>query len=141
MGDSLYVAFDFGLSFIGVAVGQTTTQQATALTHLIAKQGIPDWVKIDQLIAQWKPKGLVVGWPLNVDGTTQRLNKKTQGFIKALKRRYDLPVYRIDERYTTVEAKHALYTQGGTKALSKKNIDSYAAKLICESYLRYSLDQ
>lgn len=136
MDEALYLGFDFGLKFIGVAVGDTTTGVATPLTHLLAQKGVPHWPDIDGLIQTWHPQGLIVGWPLNVDGSTQALNKNTQGFVKALKRRYALPIHLMDERYTTVAAKAALYAHGGLKKLTKENIDSYSAKLICESYLK-----
>ena len=57
------LAFDFGLRRIGVAVGQTTTQTATAL-RTVSNGPEPDWAAVDRLVAEWRPQLLVVGLPL-----------------------------------------------------------------------------
>ncbi len=80
------LGFDFGTKRIGVAVGQTVTHDATPLTTLAAKQGVPDWHAVKQLVDTWQPKALVVGIPLNMDGTEQRLTTLARGFANALKR-------------------------------------------------------
>ena len=55
-----FLAFDYGLKRIGVAVGQELTGTATALTVIRASEGKPDWDAITKLIEQWKPDELVV---------------------------------------------------------------------------------
>ena len=57
------LAFDFGLRRIGVAVGQTTTQTATAL-RTVSNGPEPDWAAVDRLVAEWRPQLLVVGLPV-----------------------------------------------------------------------------
>jgi len=129
------LGFDFGMKHIGVAVGQTTTRTATPLTSLKATQGIPNWDQIGQLIDTWGAKALVVGIPLNMDGTEQPITAAAKKFSNRLQDRYQLPVYPVDERLTTVEAKQQLFEAKGYRGLDKKSIDSYAAKLILESWL------
>lgn len=128
------LGFDFGTKHIGVAVGQTVTGTATPLTSLKAENGIPKWTDIDALIKEWGPQALIVGIPLNMDGTEQLLSKQAKKFANRLADRYPLPVHRVDERLTTVEAKQQLFEQGGHRALTKSQIDSYSAKLIIESW-------
>ena len=120
------LGFDFGLRRIGVAVGQTITQTATPLKTLKAHDGIPNWAEIASLISQWEARVLVVGRPLNMDGSTQEIARLANKFKNRLSGRFNLPVYAVDERLTTIEA----------KKLAKTNIDSIAAKLILESWLR-----
>jgi putative Holliday junction resolvase len=127
------LGFDFGLKRIGVAVGQTITGTATPLTTLQAKNGVPNWNQIEQLIQHWKPNGLVVGIPLNMLGKDQSLIKEAKNFAKLLER-FELPVYEIDERLTTKEARQQVFDVGGYKALQETEIDSIAAKLILESW-------
>lgn len=129
------LGFDFGLKHIGVAVGQTVTLNANPLTVLKASKGIPEWDALKQLINTWKPDALVVGKPLNMDGTTQPIGDAAEKFAVALRERYKLPVYEIDERLSSVAARDVLFTTGGYRALNKKAIDSTAAQLILLDWL------
>ncbi|OGO94054.1 MAG: Holliday junction DNA helicase RuvA [Coxiella sp. RIFCSPHIGHO2_12_FULL_44_14] len=127
------LGFDFGMKRIGVAVGQTLTNTAQALPILTAKDGIPDWQRIENLITTWHPSAFVVGIPYNMNGTEQNTTFAARKFAHRLKQKFNLPVHPVDERLTTVEAK-AL--QPVFKKKSSDEIDSYAAKLILESWLR-----
>lgn len=132
---NILLGFDFGTKHIGVAVGQTITQTARALTSIKATAGIPDWMQVDELINTWRPEAFVVGIPLNMDGTEQPLTQLAKKFANLLRERYQLPVYDMDERLTTVAAKDQLFSVGGYKALDKKNIDSMSAQLILQNWL------
>ncbi len=130
------LGFDFGMKHIGVAVGQTITRTANPLTSLKAVDGIPKWDEIAKIITTWNARALVIGIPLNMDGTEQPITAAAKKFGNRLEARYKLPVHRVDERLTTVEAKQQLFDSSGYKALDKTSIDSYSAKLILESWLQ-----
>lgn len=132
---SQIIGFDFGTHNIGVAVGQTITGTASPLPALKAKDGQPDWNKVEKMIAEWQPKLLVVGLPLNMDGSEQPLTDLARKFANRLHGRFGLPVELQDERLTTVAAKEELFARGGYRELSKDKIDSAAAQLILEDYL------
>ncbi|RUO52395.1 Holliday junction resolvase RuvX [Pseudidiomarina homiensis] len=132
---SQLLGFDFGTHNIGVAVGQTVTGTASPLPALKAKDGQPDWVKVEKIIAEWQPKLLVVGLPLNMDGSEQPLTDLARKFANRLHGRFGLPIELQDERLTTVAAKEELFARGGYRELSKDKIDSAAAQLILEDYL------
>ncbi len=129
------LAFDFGMKRIGVAVGQTFTRTANPLVILNAQQGIPNWQQVADLIKSWCPHALIVGIPLNMDGTPQPLSKAAQNFAKNLQERYHLPVYEVDERLSTKAARDEVFTQGGYRALQKKSIDSVAAQIILMDWM------
>jgi putative Holliday junction resolvase len=131
-----YLGFDFGTKKIGVAIGQSLTRTATPLARLKAKQGTPDWQQIAHLIKEWQPVGLIVGIPLNMDGTEQAMTQKVKKFVQHLKTRFQLPVYTIDEQLTTVAARSELFEAGGYKALVNTEVDSVAAQILLESWLR-----
>jgi putative Holliday junction resolvase len=131
-----YLGFDFGMRRIGVAVGQTTTCTAQPLETLQVRDGIPQWEKITQLITEWQPNGLVVGVPVQMDGTTQDMTHAAKRFANRLKERYHLPVYETDERLTSVEARIRIHEVAGYKGLVKKPIDDRAAAIILEAWLR-----
>lgn len=131
----ILLGFDFGMKRIGVAVGQTITQSARPLVTLQAHQGVPQWEILNKLIKTWQPDALVVGIPLNMDGTDQPLTQAAQEFSDALKQRYQLPVYGVDERLSTKDARERLFNQGGYKALQGGQVDSVAAQLILQNWL------
>lgn len=132
----LYLGFDFGLLSIGVAVGQTYTLNARPLTSLKAQNGAPRWEEVAELIEDWQPVGLVVGMPLNMNGTEQPITRAARRFGRRLQGRFKIPVYEAEERLTTQEAKAHLFEQGGYRALTKTNIDSYSASLILSAWLK-----
>jgi putative holliday junction resolvase len=134
--DAYYLAFDFGLRRIGVACGQTVTKTASCLAILLAKDGAPDWHQVTTLIRKWSPAALIVGIPLHLDGSVQELTARAENFALELEQRYGIPVHRVDERLTTKDARAGLYSAGGYKALKTEPIDSYAAKLMLEAWLR-----
>ncbi len=131
----ILLGFDFGMKRIGVAVGQTITQSARPLVTLKANQGVPQWEVLNKLIKTWQPDALVVGIPLNMDGTEQPLTQVAQEFSAALTVRYHLPVYGVDERLSTKDARERIFNQGGYKALQGGQVDSVAAQLILQNWL------
>ena len=134
--EGLYLSFDFGMCNIGTAMGNTLTLSAEPLKSISAQKGHPDWQRIDALIQEWQPIGLIVGHPLNIDGSKQKITLKAEGFTKHLKQKYPkIAVYSVDERCSTVEAKSQLFDLEGYSALTKENVDNYSAKVICENFL------
>lgn len=131
MSFTVILGFDFGLRRIGVAVGQAITQSANPLSPLIADRGTPHWPAVAQLISTWNPQALLVGLPFQMDGREQAISFAARQFAHLLKEKFNLPVFLVDERLTTREAKRQL-KESGTADIS---IDSYAAKLILEQWM------
>ncbi|WP_197473351.1 MULTISPECIES: Holliday junction resolvase RuvX [unclassified Erwinia] len=128
------LAFDFGTKSIGVAIGQQLTGTARPLNALKAQDGIPDWNKIEALLKEWQPDRVVVGLPLNMDGTEQPLTVRARKFANRLHGRFGVQVDLHDERLSTVEARADLFAQGGFRALNKGSVDSLSAVIILESW-------
>ena len=78
------LAFDFGLKRIGVAVGQTLTGTANPLQTVAVRRDTPDWPAIARLMETWAPNALVVGMPLNMDGTEQDMSRRARRFGRQL---------------------------------------------------------
>lgn len=132
------IAFDFGLRRIGVAVGQQVTNSASPLETVANGENGPDWQRIATLIRDWQPQRLIVGIPMHADGSPSDIGKQVDAFAADLDR-FDLPVETVDERYSSVEAAAALIAQreqGLRGRISKECIDSAAAKLIAERWLK-----
>lgn len=128
------LAFDFGTNSIGCAVGQSITGTAQGLAAFKAQDGIPNWEEIEKIIKEWQPDKLIVGLPLNMDGSEQALTLRAKKFANRLHGRFGIPIALHDERLTTVEARSEIFERGGYKALKKGKVDSISACLILESW-------
>ena len=130
------MAFDYGTRQIGVAVGQTLTGSAEPLTNLRARDGVPDWDQLARLIREWEPNVLVVGLPLNMDGSASDMSERASRFARRLNGRFQLPVETVDERLSTFEAKQHLKDQGRTPSSYRDDpVDSLAAALLLQTWL------
>ncbi len=138
MPDPVYLGFDFGYKRIGVAVGQRLTATATPLPTLQANEGVPRFECIATLIKQWRPDALIVGYPTRTDGGNLYVTKPAKRFAKALKTRFELPVFLVDERLSTVEARALLFEARGYQKLKKAEVDSIAACVILEQWLQHT---
>ena len=134
IGQRTILGFDFGKKYIGVAVGQEITGTASPLGSIKATNGIPHWDNLSSYLTEWQPDLIVVGLPLNMEGTEQQLTLDAKKFGNRISGRYGLTVEFQDERLTTADAKERLFAQGGYKNLKKDNIDAESAALIIESF-------
>jgi putative Holliday junction resolvase len=123
------IGFDFGSCWIGVAVGQTLTRQATPLPAIKNN----DWKGIARLLEEWQPQQLVVGLPLSMSGADQEMTARMQRFGRQLQGRFGIDTSMVDERLTTREAYQIAIEQEQHR--SKTELDSLAAALITESWL------
>ena len=93
-----YLAFDFGLKRIGVAFGNSLTKTASGVAVVEAQNDEQRFIKIDGLIKEWQPEGLVVGVPRQADGADNELTARCERFARQLEGRFSLPCARVDER-------------------------------------------
>jgi putative Holliday junction resolvase len=129
------IAFDYGTRFIGVAVGQSITGTAAPLSALPAKDGIPNWDQLAALIAEWQPQRLIVGLPLNMDGTPSEMSQRAEKFAKRLHGRFGLPVETWDERLSSFEARGEMLARDrGNRNFRERGVDSMSARLILEGW-------
>ncbi|KGQ69676.1 Holliday junction resolvase [Chelonobacter oris] len=128
------LAFDFGVKSIGCAVGQSITGTAQALSAFKANDGIPNWDLIEKCLQEWQPTVVIVGLPLNMDGTEQAITQRARKFSQRLHGRFGVAVELHDERLSTVEARAEIFSRRGFKALDKGKIDSISACIILESW-------
>lgn len=132
------LGLDFGLKKTGLAVGQTLTQTASPLGILRMKQGRFLPFEFEKILDTWKPAALVIGIPLNMDGSPCSVTQAAEDFAQHLEALTQLPVYRVDERLTTKSAKQerAEIAQLHKKKANQNSVDAYAAVLILENWLR-----
>ncbi len=130
-----FLGFDFGMKNIGVAVGQELTKTANPLTVIKAREGIPDWGQIKKLLDEWRPQLLIVGLPLNMDGTEQEMTAAAKRFGNRLNGRFHIPVDWQDERLTTFEALEQLGIRSKMQSNKREDVDRISAQLILQSWL------
>ncbi len=118
-----FLAFDFGLKRTGVATGNRLLASAQPRGTLRA-EGNARWPLIEATLSKWQPDALVVGVPFHPDGAAHDNTRRAQQFARQLRGRFKLPVFEVDERYTTTEA----LSQGARDA------DAAAAAIILEQF-------
>lgn len=123
------LAFDYGLRRIGVAIGNPVSTTARALAPLPARDGVPDWEQVRRLLAEWAPAVVLVGLPLNMDGTPSAISERAGRFARRLHGRFGIRCELVDERLSTFEARERARGGAGRAAL-----DSIAACIILESW-------
>jgi putative Holliday junction resolvase len=127
------LCFDYGSKRIGVAVGQAITGTATPLQIINVYNNQPEWDRIQQMIKDWQPQALIVGIPIQMDDARQEMTAAAERFVRQLEGRFHLPVFGVDERLSTFEAKN--------RSGMETEIDSIAAQAILETWLTENNEQ
>jgi putative Holliday junction resolvase len=122
---SSFLAFDFGLKRTGVAVGNRLLRSATPQPTIRA-EGTQRLAQAMLRIREWQPDALVVGVPFHPDGASHDNTARARKFGRQLHAASGLPVYEVDERYSTTEA----------RASGAADADAGAACVILEQFLR-----
>ena len=132
------LAFDFGLKRIGVAIGiqlgAGRPGSARALTTIDHEANEERFAAIATLIAEWQPVRLLVGRPLNEDGTPHEMTARCERFANQLRGRFRLPVEDVDERFSSTEADANLRERGLSWQQRKTQVDAEAALIILQSW-------
>jgi len=133
---AICLGFDYGVKKIGVAVGDTETNIASALTTVQAVNQKTGWDGISQLVDTWKPVKMIVGVSRQEDGSDNEVTPKMLRFSRQLEGRYQCAVELIDEALTTFEAKQMLFDEVQVNASKLWEVqDQLAAQLILQSWL------
>ena len=134
-----WLAFDFGLRRIGVAVGQTATRTASPLAVVHHGKQEPDWAHLRRLVDEWQPVGLIVGLPLSADGDATPMSGRAKAFGETLGADTGLPVRWSDERLSSRAAEQrfaASRAAGSARRKDAAQIDAMAAAIILENWLQ-----
>ena len=120
-----FLAIDFGMKRTGVAVGNRMMRTATSVGTVKAEGDIR-FALIEKHVKEWQPDALVIGVPYHPDGAAHENTARAQKFGRQLHGRFKLPVFEVDERYSTTEA----ISSGA------KDTDAASACIILEQFLR-----
>jgi putative Holliday junction resolvase len=120
-----FLAFDVGRKRTGVAYASRFLGRAEP-QGTIQAEGDRRWPLVAKHIQTWQPEALVVGVPFHPDGAAHENTRFARRFARELRQRFALPVFEVDERYSTTEA----LSQGA------KDADAASACIILEQFLR-----
>ena len=120
-----FLAFDYGLKRTGVAVGNRMLRTATPQPTIRA-EGQARLAQAQAWVMEWKPDALVVGVPFHPDGASHDNTARARTFARQVRSLQQLPVYEVDERYSTTEALSS----------GARDADAGAACIILEQFLR-----
>ncbi len=120
-----FLAIDFGLKRTGIAVGNRLLRTAQSVGTVRA-EGDARFAHIEKHLKEWQPDSLVIGVPYHPDGAAHENTARAKKFGRQLHGRFKLPVFEVDERYSTTEA----------LASGAKDADAASACIILEQFLR-----
>lgn len=124
-----------------MAIGQALLDTANPLTILRASDGIPDWNQLKLLIDDWEPDQVLVGLPLNMDGSESSFCQRTRKFGRRIHGKYGVKVAMVDERLSTFSAKHPNQVKrrennwATLRSYRDNPIDDIAAVIILQTWL------
>ena len=122
---NMFLGIDFGLKRTGIAVGNRMLRTAQAAGSVHA-QGDARFAQIALRLKEWQPDALVIGVPYHPDGAAHENTARAQKFARQLHGRFGLPVFEVDERYSTTEALSS----------GARDADAQSACIILEQFLR-----
>lgn len=137
MGKALGI--DYGTKRTGIAITDAMQIIASGLTT-VATHTLDDF--ISNLVQKEAIECFVVGDPKNLDGTATDSTGHVNGFVKRIKQKYpEIPIYQIDERFTSKIAKQSILASGAKKKVRQKKalVDQVSATIILQNYLDYKV--
>ena len=139
MSSRTIIGFDYGRKRIGCAVGQELTSSARPLTTVAVHNNKPDWDHIARILEEWQPDIVIVGLPLNMDGTEHDMSRSARRFSNQINGRFNRPVELVDERLTSLEAEEIITEERRSGRMKKKSaklsVDQIAAELIIKAWM------
>ena len=130
------VAIDFGLKYVGIAASSQLIPRPFGITTLIAQSGkLKDWSKLEEVLVEYKPHTILVGLPLNMDGSESEMSERAKEFGKSLSSRTSIPVEFVDERLSSWEVKKMDQANSNNKQKKTSKIHEESACLIAQTWV------
>lgn len=131
----IILSLDYGEKRIGVAIGNSELKTSTPVKPVKNTDKKSLLANLKEIIDEYEVTFVVMGFPLNMDGSESLMSKRVNKFKNLIKTETGLEVKLIDERLTSFEAKEMLKTSRGDIRKSKDLIDSVSAHIILTEYL------
>lgn len=137
------IGIDYGHKRMGLSHGDTQLGLAFALPALTQQTHAQRLEALAAVIASYRPERLIVGYPYHMDGRVSEKAREVDVFVEQLQKRFQLPVERVDERLTSMQAQVDLQAKRKKPRSLKEakaqresgEVDSQAARLILQDYM------
>ena len=130
------VAIDFGLKYLGIAGSSRLIPRPFGITTLIAQSGkLKDWSKLEEILAEYMPHTILVGLPLNMDGSESEMSERAKAFGESLCSRTSIPVQFVDERLSSWEVRKMNQENSKNKQKKTSKIHEESACLIAQTWV------
>ncbi len=127
-----FLGVDLGAKRVGLALTDETRSISYPFKTIHRKDL---YEEIENIVSEYSIKGIVLGYPLNMDGSAGDQAEESNRVAKEIKAKIGISVYLVDERWTSVEAKKILHPLKKKTSKNKKRIDEIAATIILETFL------
>jgi len=129
------LGIDFGLKRVGVAISDPTNVIAFPLTTVDWEDDDTLMLQIDNLVKEYEVETIVVGYPIGMKGQITKQTELVDDFIGRLAEHIQIPVKKIDERLSSVEAKRTLQDVGIEVSKNRGEVDKIASTIFLQTYL------
>ena len=129
------LGIDYGEKRIGISISDPNRNIATPLETIIFESESSLIIKIRSIVLSWSVDGIILGFPIGMNGQDTIQTKKVRKFYKILCNEFNISVIKEDERLSSVVALNSLRHQGIKPSRNKSLVDSTAAAIILQSYL------
>lgn len=134
-GQARLIGLDLGTKTIGIALSDVTRMIASPLETIRRTKFKADLVWLQRIIAEHDIKGMVLGFPISLDGTEGPRCQATRAFSRNVNQAVDLPILMWDERLSTAAAERMLIQADASRKRRAEVIDKLAATIILQSAL------
>ncbi len=129
------LCIDYGTKKIGLAIANSQVKISMPLTIIVEKKLDAQITSLENIITKHKVSSIVIGLPLNRDGTESDMTEKTYKFANKIDEKYKLPILLKDERYSSSMANNILKSYGMKRKHRNRIDDKVAASIILEGVL------
>ena len=126
------IGLDLGTKTIGVAVCDAGWRYATAGKTVPRSKFTKDAGKLKEIVAERNIRGVVIGLPLNMDGSEGPRAQASRAYARNLSQALELPILLWDERWSTSSALNAMIGQDMSRSKRAEKVDSHAAAIILQ---------
>lgn len=131
-----YLGIDYGQKRIGLALSSVDEEVVTPYKTLKNSSRQKAITEVVNIVKQEKVEAIVVGLPIGLQGEETLTTRQVRNFVADLRKKVSIPIYLMDESYSSYEAESKLRELGMSSKKIKKIVDQVAAQDILITYLR-----